>query len=295
MPAYRPWPCFCEGARAAAGPHFELDEGNAAAVAEVCLRLDGVPLAIELAAARSKLFTPAEIVQQLDHALDALRSRAADVPERHRTLRVAVEWSYGLLDPDEKQLFAWLALFPGGFTTESVAALMDITPAAALDALERLLEKNIIRLSQHKTGPQPRFLMLAVLRAYAEEWQRNDEAIETLCLRRAQYFAVLAEQVRAGLLGKNQGQWLDRIVLEENNLRASLAWSFRENTDSEAATLGWELIRGVQTEYWVHRDRLAEGQSWQERAWAHRAHLPVRAQSAVVAASLLVRNACGQL
>ncbi|MCB0004682.1 MAG: transcriptional regulator, partial [Anaerolineae bacterium] len=143
---------FCEGARAV-NPRFVLTAENAAAVSEVCARLDGMPLAIELAAARSKLFSPAEIVAQLDNTLDALRSRAADVPDRHRSLRAAVDWSYGLLDDEERRLFARLALLPGGFTSESVAAmLLDGVSDTALDALERLLEKNIVRISAVKSG-----------------------------------------------------------------------------------------------------------------------------------------------
>ncbi|MEZ4769136.1 MAG: BTAD domain-containing putative transcriptional regulator [Caldilineales bacterium] len=270
---------FCEGARAAA-PRFELTEDNAADVILLCARLEGMPLAIELAAARSKLFTPAEIVQQLDNTLDALRSRAADVPERHRSLRAAVAWSYGLLDDREKQLFARLALLPGGFTAESVAAiLLDGDDGHALEALERLLDKNIVRLSAVKAGPQPRFFVLAVLRAFAEELLAGDDALEALCLRRARYFAGLAGQARAGLAGKEQGAWLDRLAAEENNLRASLAWSLRAGADDEAVGLGVELILGALTEYWVRRARLPEGLAWHQQALALRERLPLGVQS----------------
>lgn len=263
---------FCESARAA-NSRFQLEAGNAAAVAELVARLDGLPLALELAAARCRLFPPDELLRQLGQALDGWRSRAGDMPARHQTLRAAVEWSYRLLAEEEQWLFTRLALLPGGFTAQSAAAVFDYaSEAQALEALERLLDKNMIRPNLPARRP-PRFNMLAVLRAYADEWLADDAERAALCLRRLRYFADWTVQFYQGLRGPQQAELLAYLDIEENNLRATLAWALAETAPPEAASLAAQIISDALFEYWTRRGRLGEALAWLERALARHSHL----------------------
>ncbi|NUM44180.1 MAG: tetratricopeptide repeat protein [Anaerolineales bacterium] len=265
--AYPSVALFVETARAA-NPHFALNSDNGEDVARICAQLDGLPLAIELAAARTRILSPAGLLDQLATRLDILTNRSRDVPERHRTLRSAVEWSYNLMAEEEKKVFARLAIFPGGFSSDAVGEVL-MTPETAhlaLDLLELLAEKNIIQPDLAKAEDQPRFFMLATLQNYARERLLLDPELPALYRGRAGYYARLADQAENGLLGAEQSRWLAWIEVEENNLRETLDWAFRPEREEDEMELGMRLVSNALARYWKMRGRLDEGQSWFRRA-----------------------------
>lgn len=258
---------FVETARAT-DPRFALDATNAADIARICARLDGLPLAIELAAARTRIFSPAGLLEQLNTRIDILTNRARNAPERHRTLRSAVEWSYNLMAEEERKLFARLSLFPGGFTAEMVGEVL-MTPSTAhlaMDVLEMLAEKNIIQPDIANADDPPRFYMLSTLRAYAWEQLQLEPELPDLYRRRAAYFARLAEEAGEGVLKAEQARWLAWLQMDENNLRAVLDWAFRSECAQEDAETGMRIIGNALVRYWKMRGKLVEGQDWCSKA-----------------------------
>ncbi|MCI0581240.1 MAG: tetratricopeptide repeat protein [Chloroflexi bacterium] len=212
----------------AANPAFTLTRQNAPVVAEICHRLDGLPLAIELAAARSKQFSPAGILKGLGHSLAFLTGRARDVPARQQTLRQAIQRSYDLLTEAEKKLFVSLAPFAGGFTPAAVAAVSfesdePSLEARALDLLLSLADKNMVR--QVGREGTPRFEMLLTLREYALERLAAQGRLARRQQRHAAYYLALAERASVELVGCEQLLWLDRLSAEHDNLRAALEWA----------------------------------------------------------------------
>jgi non-specific serine/threonine protein kinase len=241
---------------------FRLTEGNAPAVAEICVRLDGLPLAIELAAARVKLFSPQALLGQLENRLTALQGGPRGLPERQRTLRGALAWSYDLLDGAEKALFARLSVFQGGRTIEAVEAVCSHDLAIdVLDGLESLLNKNLLR---HEDGPEgePRFVMLETIHEYAREMLHERGEADDMHRRHAGYFAAFAERgypyTRGG---PKQMRWLRRLDAEYDNLRAALEWSL-SGADIE---LGLRLA-GALGYFWWRWHHLADGHRWMTRA-----------------------------
>lgn len=274
---------FVETARAT-DPRFVLDATNAADVAQICARLDGLPLAIELAAARTRIFSPSGLLDQLATRFDILTNRARNVPERHRTLRSAVEWSYNLMAEEERKLFARLSLFPGGFTAEMVGEVL-LAPATAhlaMDVLEMLAEKNIIQPDIVNTEEDPRFYMLSTLRAYAWERLQLDPSLMNLYRRRAAYYARLADEASEGVLKADQARWLAWLQMDENNLRAVLDWAFRAESTQEDAEMGMQIIGNAVVRFWKMRGKMVEGQDWCRRAWEQREKLsrPLQARLA---------------
>jgi predicted ATPase/DNA-binding CsgD family transcriptional regulator len=242
-------------------PDFTLTEQNAPAVAEICVRLDGLPLALELAAGRSKLFSPQALLGQLENRFTALRGGPRDLPARQRTLRGAIEWSYDLLDDVEKALFARLSAFQGGCTIEAVQSVCrHELPVDVLDGLASLLNKNLLRQEDGPDG-EPRFMMLETIRAYGRE--TLDQLGETGDLRRrhAEYFTALAERADPYTRGgPDQMRWLRRLEADHDNLRAALKWSL-EGEDTE---LGMRLA-GALGYFWVRQSHHAEGHQWVSR------------------------------
>ncbi len=234
----------------AARPHFELDASNAAAVVGIVRRLDGIPLAIELAAARLRLFTADALLERLGHRLSVLRGGSRDRPARHQTLRAAIEWSHRLLDADEQTVFRRLAVFPGSFTIDDadVVAGVDADP---VDVLGALVDHSLIRTVD---GPEPRFAMLGTMREFAHELL--DESGETAGAERrlAGVVRALAERAAPELTGPSQGTWLDRIGLEMPNVRAAMAWASDAGEAETGLAIGAALWR-----YWVVRGSMHEG------------------------------------
>jgi predicted ATPase/DNA-binding CsgD family transcriptional regulator/DNA-binding XRE family transcriptional regulator len=258
---------FVERARAA-DPSFALTDRNAAAVAEVCRRLDGLPLAIELAAARVKLFTPHALLSRLTNRLWLLTGGARDLPDRQRTMRDAIAWSHDLLSPAEQALLRRLAVFVGGFTLEAVEAVMAGLGDAGMDArdalegLVALVDGSLLRREEGADG-EPRFGVLETVREYALERLAASAETEVVRQAHAAYFLALAERADAHLPGPDHVAWLDRLEAEHDNLRSALRWSTTSGEPEIALRLGSALWR-----FWFTRGHLRECREVLERALA---------------------------
>jgi len=236
---------------------FVLTSENGGEVARICAQLDGLPLAIELAAVRVKLLSPHAILQRLGSRLDFLKGGARDVPARHQTLRQAIAWSYDLLEPDERPFFRRLAVFVGGFTLEAAEQLcagLVQEGTTVLDGVAALEDKSLLI---HAEGPEgePRFGMLETIREFGAECLRAEGDWERARRAHAMYFLALAEQAEAELTGPQQNQWLDRLDVEHDNLRAALAWAEEQGEIETGLRLGGALWR-----FWIMRTHMREGQ-----------------------------------
>ncbi len=241
---------------AAAKPNFALNEENAAAVAEICARLDGLPLAIELAAARVKLLSPASMCTRLASRLQLLTGGARDLPARQQTLRQTIDWSYDLLNEPEQKLFRRLSVFQGGCTLEAVESVCDTKKDLGLDVLDgmaSMVDKSLVRQIEQGDG-EPRFVMLETVREYGLE--KLAASGEEPLTRRAQaaYCLVLAEEGAAQDTGGKQTEWLDRFDIEHDNFRAAL------DCLTQTGNVEWGLRLGVALfRFWEMREYLAEG------------------------------------
>ncbi|HEX6507897.1 MAG TPA: tetratricopeptide repeat protein, partial [Chloroflexota bacterium] len=255
---------FIERARAVR-PEFELTNENGAAVAEICTRLDGLPLALELAAARLRLFPPQALLRRLSQSLQLLTGGAHDLPIRHQTLRGAIDWSYGLLSDEEKGLFARLAVFRGGCTLEAIAAVSDSDGdlgGEVLDGVASLVEKSLLRQDSSRVPElegAPRFVMLETIRAYAAERLEESDAAEEILGNHARYYLSLAEETASRIDGEEQRAWFNRLEVERDNLRVALQWA-RENGDVD---VGLRLAIALQG-FWMVRGPLSRGRRWLE-------------------------------
>ena len=240
----------------AAKPDFELSPQNASAVVEICARLDGLPLAIELAAARVKVLSPSSMRTRLASRLQLLTGGARDLPQRQQTLRAAIDWSHDLLSAAEQKLFRRLSVFVGGCTLEGVEAVCDTKADLDLDLLEgmaSLVDKSLMQQVEQPNG-ESRFLMLETIREYARE--KLEASGEEASTKRAHaaYCLVLAEEEAAEQSGEERAEWLERFALEHDNFRAALEW-LTETGDAEwGLRLGTALFR-----FWETREYLAEG------------------------------------
>jgi predicted ATPase/class 3 adenylate cyclase len=293
-PAYPPPPerltqyeavrLFVERARAVK-PDFSVTNENAPAVAEICVRLDGLPLAIELAAARTRLLPPRAMLAKLSSRLKLLTGGARNLPERQRTLRGAIEWSYELLSPEERTLFARLSVFAGGRTLEAIETICNPeTELDTLDGLESLLEKSLLRQEEGPEG-EPRFVMLETIHEFAREKLEESREAEELRRLHAEYFLAMAEESEPHMTGPEQVVWLDRLEAEHDNLRAVLSWSL-ESGDIE---LGLKLASAT-NHYWIYRGHLSEAARWLEQALERSEDVPeaVRAKALSSAGGLAI-------
>ncbi len=240
----------------AARPGFQLNRENALAVTEICARLDGLPLAIELAAARIKVLSPSVMLTRLASRLQLLTGGARDLPQRQQTLRAAMNWSYELLSPAEQKLFRRLSVFVGGCTLEGAEAVCDTKGDLNLDLLDglaSLVDKSLVQQIE-PANDELRFVMLETIREYAlEKLEASEEEAST---KRAQaaYCLVLAEEGAAEHSGTEGTEWLGRFALEHDNFRAAMEW-LTETGDAEwGLRLGAALFR-----FWEMRENLAEG------------------------------------
>jgi predicted ATPase/DNA-binding CsgD family transcriptional regulator len=291
---------FIERARAAK-PSFSVNNDNAPAVAEICHRLDGLPLAIELAAARIRHLPPQALLKRLDRTLHTLIAGHANLPRRHQTLRNAIAWSYDLLSDNGKVLFRQLAVFVGGCTLEAVEGVCSGTsdgtttqdhardperregegsehktmPSSgskgqnSLEGLSSLVDQSLLRLEEQDDG-EARYGMLETIREFAQERLAESEESETIRKSHAAYFVALAERAEPELMGSNQATWLDKLEREHDNMRAVLE---RATLDVDAETglrLGGALWR-----FWYIRGYLAEGRRWLDGALQHAGNLPI--------------------
>jgi predicted ATPase/class 3 adenylate cyclase len=249
---------FVERARAVK-PDFKVTNESAPAVAEICVRLDGLPLAIELAAARIKMLPPKAMLQRLGSRLKLLTGGARDLPVRQRTLRGAIEWSHTLLGDGEKTLFARMAVFSGGRTLEAIEAICDAEgdlPVDAFDGVSSLLDKNLLRQEEGPEG-EPRFVMLETIHEYAREKLQESGEAEEIGRAHTEYFLALVEEAEPELVGADQVSWMDRLEAEHDNLRAALSRSLEAEDSGSALRIGGALWR-----FWNVRGHFGEGRRW---------------------------------
>lgn len=250
--------------RAGAVRHgFRLTEGNAAAIAEIVRRVDGLPLAIELAARRVKLLTPQALLHRLEQRLPLLSGGARDLPERQRTLRGAIAWSHDLLDAEEQRLFARLAAFRGGWTLESAEAMCGPGLATdVLDGLFSLVDQSLVRQEQTWDGDL-RFQLLETIHEFATERLRASGEEEQVHRRHAQHLRDLAEEAEPHLMGEGQAEWLQRLEREHDNLRAALDWAEAVGDADTALRMSAAIWR-----FWQQHGHLAEARARLERIMA---------------------------
>jgi predicted ATPase/class 3 adenylate cyclase len=233
---------FVERARAVR-PHFELTDETAPIVAEICERLDRLPLAVELAAAWSKVLPPAALLRRLERRLDLPASRSADVPARQSTLREAIAWSYDLLSDEDRRLHARLSVFMGGCTVEAAERVVDPDGELGIDVLEgiaSLVDRSLLREGEDDEG-EPRFAMLATIREYAREHLKESGEEDGVLRRHALEFARFAEEADARVRTGDQLLWFSRLETEHDNLRAALDSSVANGDDETALRLGGAL------------------------------------------------------
>ena len=253
---------FVERARAIKADFFVTNE-NAPAVAEICARLDGLPLAIELAAARTRMLPPQKMLERLGNRLKLLKGGPRDLPTRQQTLRGTIDWSYELLEEEEKILFGRLSVFSGGRTLEAIEEICD--PEGELEALEgveSLLEKSLLR-QEEGVEREPRFVMLETVHEYAREKLQESGEEQEIKRAHAQYFLALAEEGESEVRGPEAAMWLERLEAEHDNLRAALSWALAQ----EKVELELRLA-GALWQFWWMRGHYSEGRRWLENVLA---------------------------
>jgi len=244
---------FVERARAVRGD-FELNAANASAVSAICDRLEGLPLAIELAAAQVKLLSPQAILQRLDVTLDALASRRADVPARQRTLRATVTWSYELLGEEERRLFRRMAVFSGGARLAEVEAIAAVAPPLAdpVDVLGTLVDRSLVNVRQ--AAEDDRFGLFETMRTYALALLREHGESDVTSAQHARTYRDFVRGAEPRLYGIERGVWLDRIAAEQGNLRAAFDALLAMDLLSDALAMAADLWR-----FWQQRGHFQEG------------------------------------
>jgi predicted ATPase/DNA-binding SARP family transcriptional activator len=245
---------------------FALNPDNAAAIHEICIRLDGLPLAIELAAPRIKLLSPQALRQRLGARFEVLRGGARDAPERHQTLQRAIGWSYALLDSNEQALFRRLAVFVGGFTLAAVEAVCahfaSFLPAASIqmpifEGVASLVDKSLVQRSAQPQEDEPRFTLLESIREFGLEQVRERAEDAWARHAHAHYYLLLAEDAEPQLLGADQAHWLHQLEVEHENLRAALRWAVQSRDSVIGPRLGVALWH-----FWYIRSHQLEGRAW---------------------------------
>jgi predicted ATPase/class 3 adenylate cyclase/DNA-binding CsgD family transcriptional regulator len=248
-------------------PEFQVTNSNAPAVAEICVRLDGLPLAIELAVARIRLFSPQALLTRLGQRLPLLVSSARDVPARQQTLRQTIQWSYALLTSHEQRLFRRLAVFVGGCAFQAVEAVAEDVAeeqTSVLDTVTSLLDKNLLRQSEQEDG-EPWFMMLETIREFGLEALAKSGEIEAVRHAHAAYYLQLAEVAEPALQDPLQASWLERLERELDNLRAALSWLPERGERGESNEMALRLGAALSL-FWQIRSHAQEGWTFLERA-----------------------------
>ena len=259
---------FVQRARAITSD-FDVTTDNAATIAEICLRLDGLPLAIELAAARVKLLAPQALLERLDHRLQVLTGGARDLPLRQRTLRTTLAWSYSLLTKEEQRLFRLLSIFAGGCTLEAIEAVLtalDDQVDNVLEGVASLLDKSLLQHMQQRQG-EKRLMMLETLREYGLEALAESGELEAVRQAHAAYYLGLAEEAEPEWESPKQAVWSERLEQEHDNVRAAMAWSLERGETSH----DWEIalrLAGALRRFWQVRGYLREGRPFLENVLA---------------------------
>jgi predicted ATPase/DNA-binding SARP family transcriptional activator len=274
---------FAERARAVCR-EFAITDETIDTVAATCARLDGLPLAIELAAARSRSMAPVEILARLDDRLALLAEGYHDLPPRQRTMRAAIAWSYDLLDKAEQALFRRLAVFAGGWSLEAAEVVCLASGELGIDVADgvwALADKSLLR-QDDEADDEPRYRMLETIREFGLERLAASGEAAVVRNAHAAYYLALAERAEPELTGPEQGVWFDRLEAEHGNLRAALGWSLERGESELALRLGAALWR-----FWMGRGYFTEGRQWLGRALEYKdAPLPLRAAVLTAAGSL---------
>jgi predicted ATPase/class 3 adenylate cyclase len=271
-------------------PDFQVTSEQASAVAAICARLEGLPLAIELAAARSKMFPPQAMLARLSRRLQFLTGGARDFPARHQTLRNAIDWSYTLLGAEEQVLFWRLGVFIGGWTMEAAEAVCNAAGDLSLDVVEgvaALLDHSLVRQAE-LVHDEPRFTMLETIREYALEQLTACGENTALRSQHAAYYTALVEMAAPHLHGPAQLSWLERLDPEYDNIQAALQWAF----DHDASDLGGRLSAAL-WRFWAIRSRLDEGRYWLETALAQQPPLAVDIRAPILYRAAILALFCG--
>jgi predicted ATPase len=244
-------------------PHFQLTQKNAQIVAEICVRLDGLPLALELAAARMKLFSPQMLLAKLSHRLTLLTSGTRDAPERQQTLRKTMEWSYQLLAPREQRLFQRLAVFVGGCTLEAIEAVCRDSPqdeGEMLEVVEALVNHNLLQVQRQNASDEPRFVMLETIHEYAQECLQSSGEEDARRQAHAAYYMTVVEQIEPHVMHAELTLWWRPLEQEIDNLRAAFNWAISRH-DGEMAL----SFCGSLWPFWT-QSHTVEGSRWVEQA-----------------------------
>jgi predicted ATPase/DNA-binding CsgD family transcriptional regulator len=263
-------------------PTLQLTAVTAPLITEICRRLDGLPLALELAAARLKLLPLQALLERLEHRLAVLTSGPRDLPDRQQTLRNTLAWSYSLLPVEEQRLFRLLSVFVGGGTLEAVEHVSHALggeQAQVLDGVTSLLDKHLLYRAEQDTNGA-RFHMLETIREYGLEALEAGGELEAARLAHAQYYLAQAEEADAYLFTREQQRWLERLKQEHDNLRAALGWSVEKGEDRQRRDIAWRLA-GALRSFWIDYGYVYEGQQFVERALGRREGItaPVRAKA----------------
>jgi predicted ATPase/DNA-binding XRE family transcriptional regulator len=266
-------------------PELVLTDQNAAAVAAICHRLDGLPLAMELAASRLRVLSPSTLQSLLEERLRLLKGGPVDAPARQQTLRATVAWSYQLLTSRQQRLFRHLAVFAGGCTLEAVSGVAEHDdPIAVLEDIEALVDQSLLEFIE-QPGGQSRYRMLETIREYALERLAASGEEPRVRRRYAEHFAAMAERAEAYLHGPDQNEWLRHLTSDHDNFRSVLSWA--ERSDTGDPVLGLRVASAL-TLFWIKRGHFREGFGWIERglARASEASLPITAKALFGASSL---------
>jgi predicted ATPase len=290
LPDYAAIALFLQRAEAVQ-PTFQMTSSNARTIAEICVHLDGLPLAIELAAARSKLLSPQALLARLSQRFAILTSGARDAPMRQQTLRNTIEWSYHLLDAAEQRLFRQIAVFVGGCNLEAIEAISaalegNQVEGQILEGVAFLIDKSLLHKTEQE-GEQSRLVMLETIREYGLECLKASAAMEITLQAHANYFLALAERAEPELVGPQQTIWLERLEQEHHNLRAAMQWSLEQREDGYRGEMALRL-GGVLRRFWLMHNHWSEGRELLERALAgsNRVAASVRAKALIAGANL---------
>jgi predicted ATPase/DNA-binding CsgD family transcriptional regulator len=242
-------------------PSFRLTSENAAAVVQICRRVDGIPLATELAAARVKSLSLEQIVTRLDDAYRLLTGGSRTALPRQQTLLATVDWSYDLLSEMERRVFRRLSVFAGGFTLEAAEAICTdegVEAEEVFDVLSRLLEKSLVVMSERSS--EARYHLLVTIRQYGQEKLRQAGEVAAMRRRHGDWYVRFAERAGPEAVGLQQAEWLQRVELEHDNIRTALAWSLEQAEVEPGARIGAAIWR-----FWLYRGYLTEGRNVLER------------------------------
>ena len=275
-------------------PDFQVSNANAPAVAEICVRLDGLPLAIELAAARVKVLPPPALLARLGQRLTVLTSGARDVPARQQTLRKTIDWSYTLLDAQEQRLFRWLSVYVGGCTLEAVEAVCVAIDAAStaeqvLEGVASLVDKNLLQHIEQADG-ESRLVMLETIREYGLEALTLSEEMEAIREAHAVYYLMLAEKIEPELEGQQQAIWEGRMKREYDNLLAAWQWVMEQGKTGQHVEMVLRLY-GVIMRFWMGHSNRIEVSIFMKRVLSL---IPFK-QGDVVTVQLLIKGIRQQL